>query len=491
MTHNFSEMRSVSDHQQADTTSTTAAAIVAAAAATIVGKDTSKNEEEKKMLSIYDLHSKYEKTVILLITSFVGFLSLLDELIYIPALPVMTKDFKTTEAMGLLTISLYLFGTSVSGLVWGLLSDCYGRKPITTFGLGCLILSTIGCYLSPNIYALLVCRALQGCLVSVTVVVGQGTIADIYHPNDRGTAYGIFYAVLSFAGLCAPALGGQISYYYGWKSIFLFLTVISSLLFISYVLIIPETQQYKVICTYQRQQKITLIESDQVSRPEWRNPCSLLLNLSDFTTFSYIAVLVCGSLAANISTAIFALDLGKPPYSYPQNIVGMLFIPGATAYLLGSLIGGKVSDLVSTKQIFSLSQIPDGRIVPGLIFSLLIIVGLTTYGWTITYGTHVVVPIIGQFLIVFGQAATIPGILSYFTIKYQEHSGSISSLTTFLPLFMSSIVLTFTGQIIVVIHNGPFFTTLAVCTLLTTTVAAGIIFRKLTLSKSPETELLL
>ena len=113
------------------------------------------------------------------------------------------------------------------------------------------------------------------------MVVGQATIADLYHPDERGKAYGIFYAVLSCAGFCAPAWGGQLSQHYGWKFTFLFIAIMSFLLLLLYVLIIPETQQYKVICTYRNERQIALLETDQIAKPTWTNPCLPLLHSRD------------------------------------------------------------------------------------------------------------------------------------------------------------------------------------------------------------------
>jgi multidrug resistance protein len=421
---------------------------------------------------------------------FLGFLSSLDEIIYLPALPVMVKDFHTTQTLGLLTISIYLFAMAISSLIWGVLSDYYGRKPITIFGIGAFILSTVGCYFSPNIYMFLVFRGLQGCSVSETLVVAQATIADIYQPNDRGSAYGILYAFFFSAGLLGPTIGGQLSYYYGWRSTFILVTIISLVLFISYVLLVPETQQYKVICRYKNQQKITLLESDQVFEPKLTNPCLPLLYLMDSTIIPYAFVLIFGFIGATCALTLISTETTKPPYSYHADTIGLLFIPVATSYLLGSVIGGKLSDLVAIK-FFQDSKILEGRILPGLLFSVLTSVGLVIYGWAFQYGVNIIVPILGQVICGFGQSAMRPGILSYITIKRQDHAAGISSAINCVQILLTSILFTFAAKIVQLINDGPFFTSLAVCNLSTTIIAAVIFCKKLRLSQNPEKKMLL
>jgi multidrug resistance protein len=383
-----------------------------------------------------------------------------------------------------------MFAMSLSSLIWGVLADYYGRKPIATFGLGAFVLSSAGCYFSPSIAVFLVYRALQGLLISVTVVLGQGTIADVYQPNDRGSAYGIFYAFYFAAAISAPVIGGQVSHHYGWRSTFIFVTIISFVVFIGYVLIVPETQQYKVIRTYENQWNIILLESDQVSKPTLTNPCLPLLYVSDSKIIPYMVLLICGYVAINCCVLLLSTELAAPPYSFHEDSISMLYIPMGIGLLFGSIIGGKLSDLVAVKY-FQTSKILEGRIVPALIFSVFTTVGLIIYGWSIQYGIHVSVPLLGQIIGTIGQAATRPGILSYFTIKYQEHSASIISATNFLQTLLTSIVLIFTRQIVQAIHDGPFFTILAVCNLLSTIFAALIIFRKVRLSINPEKKLLL
>ncbi|CAF1234619.1 unnamed protein product [Rotaria sordida] len=441
-------------------------------------------------LSVYDTYDKCKKNIILFLICCFGFLASFDEVAYLPALLEMVKDLETTKTFGLLTISIYLFAMSISSLIWGVFADYYGRKPIAIFGLAAFILCSIGCYFSPNIYIMLFFRTLQGCFISVSVVIGQGTIADIYQSNSRGTPYGVFYAFYFAAGLLGPALGGEICQYYGWRSTFTLVAMIAFVLFISYVLIVPETQHYKVICKYQIQRKIIVLELDQVSKPTLTNPCLPLSYLIDSTIIPYIVVLTCSYIAVNCSLLLAPTELGEAPYFFQPDIIGILFIPIASAFLIGSVIGGKLSDLITIKY-FQDSKVLEGRMLPGLLFSILISIGLSIYGWTFQNAIHVSVPILGQILAGFGQAASRPGVVSYFTVKYQEHSASIIAANIFVQQLSTSIVLTFTVQIVQIIHEGLFFTILAVCNILTTMIAAVNICRKLNLSKSLEKNSLL
>ena len=479
-------MESISDHQEDNIAATTEATKSEQA----IEQEACNIANAKQKLSIYDTLGESKRKIILFIISIAGFLSVFDELIYVPALPAMIKDFKTTETLGFFTIGVYLFGSSLSSLIWGSLSDYYGRKPIITFGLFFLTLSSTGCYFSPNIYVFLVFRSLQGFLVSVTVVVGLGTLSDIYRPDDRGSAYGIFYAFFSLAAFGAPVIGGQISEHYSWRAIFLLVTIISFVLLLTYVLIVPETQQFKVICAYQNRKGITLLESSQVSKPIITDMYLPLLYFGDLSIFPYVLVLVSGYLASNCDPALLSIELSKPPYSYHANTVGMLFMPLAVIYLAASIVGGKLSDLVAVKS-FEISKILEGRMIPGIILSILVPVGLTTYGWAAQYGMNISVLIIAQMLFLVGHAAVRPGILSYLTIKHQNNAGSINSYINFAQGIVTSVVLTSIGRLLNTVHDGPTFTILAIFNLLSTVIAGAVIYKKFISSRNSETQLLL
>jgi MFS family permease len=422
------------------------------------------------------------------VISGLGFLASVDEFVYLPAISAMVDDFKTTQTLGVLTISVYLFAVSLSGLIWGVLSDCYGCKALTSYVIGCFVLSVIGSYFSPNIYVFLVCRALQGCLVSITLVIGQGTIADLYAANERGSATGIFYGTYFSGGFLGSVLGGQVSQHFGWRSSFLFVGIISFFMHVSYILLVPETQHWKVVSKYEKL-GIKLLQSDDACQPTLTNPCLPLQSLVDSTVLPYVFLLAIGFMSINVGILLFSTKLSKAPYYYHEDSIGILYLPMTISMFIGSIVGGKLSDHVAI-HYFQTSKIIEGRIVPALLFSFLTSIGLVIYGWSSQYNAHVSIIILAQVMYCLSQAATRPGIYAYYTIKYQQHSAGITSANNFVQLLLTSIVLTFTTKIAQSIQDGPYYTVLALCNLLATGLAIGIIYRKVRLSKDSEKQLL-
>ncbi|CAF0966333.1 unnamed protein product [Adineta steineri] len=432
--------------------------------------------------TLYDTYARSKKNIILLIISSLGFLSNFDELVYLPALPTVIQDLHTSETLGLLTITMYVLGSCFCGLIWGVLSDFYGRRSIMLLALCGFILSVTSSYFSSNIGIFLISRVLQGGFICVTQIVGQATIADIYPPNERGRAIALFYAFYFMGSLVGPGIGGQLSYHFGWRSTFIVVEVLAIVLFIFYVLFVPETQQYIIVCKYHKA-GTKLLEYALLVKPSLQNPCLTLAYLKETTIIPYIFVLAIGYMSMNIAQLFLSVQLSKAPYDYKSNIIGILYLPMAIAKFLGSIVGGILSDYAAVRYMTTL-RIDEGHVVPALLFSVLTPIGLIIYGWSFQYGMHILLPVMGSIICAFGQTATRPGIYSFYTIKYQQYSASVIAANNFVQLLLTSIMLTSTAIIVESIGNGLYFTTMAVGNILATIVPAMIVSRKIRLSSN-------
>lgn len=113
------------------------------------------------------------------------------------ALPFISKYFNITQSSGkILPISIYLVGYIVGPLLFGPLSEAYGRKfiMISTFFL--FTLFTLGCAVAPNWGALLIFRFLAGVSASSPIAINGGMYADLFdNPVTRGRAMATFIGV--------------------------------------------------------------------------------------------------------------------------------------------------------------------------------------------------------------------------------------------------------------------------------------------------------
>ena len=165
----------------------------------------------------------------------------LSETIYTPSLPDIGVYLKTTAEMMEDTLSIYLFGFAIGTLLWGILSDTYGRRPCMLVGLFLYGIGSLMCSLSSSVDALLLARFFQALGGSVGSILGQAMCRDVFTGPERGKAYASIGAALSFAPAIGPIFGGIIDQYLGWAWNFYLLTFLGMLVLLISMIKLRET----------------------------------------------------------------------------------------------------------------------------------------------------------------------------------------------------------------------------------------------------------
>ena len=151
---------------------------------------------------------------------------------YLPALPVMTAEFQTTASAVQMSLATCILGLAVGQLVFGPLSDKWGRKPLLKSALVLFILATAASIFSPTIELLNVSRFFQGLGGAGGVVLSRSVATDCYSGRELAKSLAIIGAINGIAPVTAPVIGGLFSEVIGWKGIFGILLAIGVLLYV-------------------------------------------------------------------------------------------------------------------------------------------------------------------------------------------------------------------------------------------------------------------
>ncbi len=165
----------------------------------------------------------------------------LSETIYVPSLPDLARDLLISDNLAEYTLTIYLFGFATGVLIWGSLSDYYGRKPCLIAGLIIYAIACFICYLSHNIDLLVTARFIQAFGASVGSVLGQAIARDAIKAEDRGKMFSTVSIAMAFAPAIGPILGGFIVKFYDWPVIFLVLIAIAIFVILLISFKLPET----------------------------------------------------------------------------------------------------------------------------------------------------------------------------------------------------------------------------------------------------------
>ena len=137
--------------------------------------------------------------------------------LYLPALPALTQVFGASMVQAQLTLTALLLAFGTSQLVWGPLSDKWGRRPVLLGGIGVYVVSAIACALAPDIETLIAARTLQGVAMGACVMAARAIVRDLYEPVQGAK---IMSQALSGLGLiactCVP-VGGFLTDLLGWR----------------------------------------------------------------------------------------------------------------------------------------------------------------------------------------------------------------------------------------------------------------------------------
>jgi DHA1 family bicyclomycin/chloramphenicol resistance-like MFS transporter len=142
---------------------------------------------------------------------------------YLPALPDMAVHFDVPLSVINLTLMVFFVFFSISVLIWGPLSDKYGRKPILVWGSSLFLTASIGCVFSTNVYMLIFFRALQAAGGGAAVSMSMAILKDVYGPKEREKAIAAVSVIMATAPIVSPVIGAAIMTLTSWRGIFIVL----------------------------------------------------------------------------------------------------------------------------------------------------------------------------------------------------------------------------------------------------------------------------
>src|SRR5499427_4407413 len=163
--------------------------------------------------------------------------------ILVPALPGLATKSAADPASVQLAVSLYLMGLATAQLVFGPLSDRFGRRPVVLAGLALASLASTAAIFAANIASLVVARIAQSLGASTGQTIGRAIIRDLYDREHAASMIGLVTSVVVLMPMVAPLIGGILDTLFGWEAIFVFAAVVSFTVFAWAALALPETRK--------------------------------------------------------------------------------------------------------------------------------------------------------------------------------------------------------------------------------------------------------
>jgi EmrB/QacA subfamily drug resistance transporter len=148
------------------------------------------------------------------------FLAVVDQTIVATALPSIAATFGAVERISWVVVS-YLVATTIAAPVYGQLRDAVGGKPMMFVALGIFLLASLMCAMSTSVEMLTAARTLQGLGGGGLMTLSQALIGESVPPRERARYQGYLAGVMVTSSTFGPVVGGLLTHYFGWRSVFL------------------------------------------------------------------------------------------------------------------------------------------------------------------------------------------------------------------------------------------------------------------------------
>ncbi|MBB1200824.1 Bcr/CflA family efflux MFS transporter [Enterobacteriaceae bacterium 89] len=174
--------------------------------------------------------------VIILLSALMALTSLSTD-IYLPAMPVMARELHGDAE---LTITGFLIGFTLAQLLWGPLSDHFGRKMPLFIGMALFVAGSVGCAMSTTMTQIVCWRVFQALGACTGPMLARAMIRDLFSRSQAAQMLSTLMLVMAIAPIGGPLLGGLIIKFSSWSLIF-WLLAVTGLVMLLALLTLPET----------------------------------------------------------------------------------------------------------------------------------------------------------------------------------------------------------------------------------------------------------
>jgi DHA1 family bicyclomycin/chloramphenicol resistance-like MFS transporter len=162
--------------------------------------------------------------------------------IFVPALPAAAENLHATPAALELTISLYILGLAVGQLVYGPLSDRFGRRPALLAGLSIFTIASVAGLFAPDVHTLVLARFFQALGGCSGLVLARAIIRDTSQAHEAARRLALTNLLVTAGPAVAPLIGAGLSSFWGWRTILMGLSALGVANFVLAWRVLPETR---------------------------------------------------------------------------------------------------------------------------------------------------------------------------------------------------------------------------------------------------------
>lgn len=349
--------------------------------------------------------------------------------IYLPSLTTLVIDFGVSRTKINLTVSVYMIFMAISPMIMGGIADVAGRRPTMLVCFAVYMVSCIMIALCHTYTELMGFRILQSIGASPLIAIASAVVADIVTSAERGSYAALVAVPVIFAPTLGPVIGGLLTQYLGWRSIFWFLLIAGGLGFVLIGLFFPETcrtivgdasakspKRYRSVAQVFKDKRpdYSQTAADEKARLRgkgglkgllWTSLTSavrILFTKERFLLLFYVGLVFSGfqAIATELPTQFKAI------YGYDSVMVGVMYLPLAGGAMISTVVFGRQMNKnfrryavraginIEVGQEIDMNKIDVERARLEITFPSLLIstAGLVCWGWVLEAKTTIAAP---------------------------------------------------------------------------------------------------
>lgn len=307
---------------------------------------------------------------------------------YIPAIPIMLKEFNTSVGLMQVTLSIFIFVTGAGQLFIGPITDAFGRKTVILASVAMFTLGQFLCTISTNIEFFIFSRAFAAAGSCGMYACSFAVVRDLYDGDKMGQIFSYLFGTIALSPLFAPMIGGFILYYIDYRAIFWFLVLLGVYGFIMNAIFLKETHDHE-----------NRIKLDQSFLQKYLS----ILKHREF---------VCYAICATLGLSAIFLFFSESPYliinrlGYGSREFGLLFGLNGLGMFVGNVVTGRMILKI-------------GIYMTGVVGSLLLLIsGITMLLWYYLSGLTIL-------------SLIVPSIMAWFSVAMMLSAGGAGSIHPF------------------------------------------------------------
>jgi len=335
--------------------------------------------------------------------------------IYVPSMPDLTLVFETTPERVNKSYGAFLIGFALSQLIYGPLSDRYGRRRVLISGLTLYCLASLACVMATSIEALIAGRFAQALGACAGPVLGRAIVRDVYGRERAAKAMGYIGAAFAISPAVIPMIGGYLHQWFGWQGSFWFLAGVAVAITCAAIVVLEETnpgggrgiRPRELLATY----RMLLADRAFVGYA-----CAVAFVFAGLMTYTAI------------SPFLFIQHLGYTPAEY-----GLLACVTVIGFFGGSIATGRLTTRFGAARM----------VFAGTLFAVAggaSMVACALIGWF-----NAAVILVPMILFLAGMGITFPNGMAGAMAPYPRAAGAASALVGFFQMGVAALVITGAG----------------------------------------------